>query len=47
VGQVGRAAVAAIPQQLLQRLQLGTAVVIIVVGAAMSVGAWRQIADMR
>jgi nickel/cobalt exporter len=43
-GQAGRVATGWLTARALQRLQLGTAVVIVVVGSAMTIGAWRQLA---
>jgi nickel/cobalt exporter len=45
VGRVGQAAIGAINARWVDNLQVGVAVVITVVGAVMSVGAWRQVAD--
>lgn len=44
VGQMGRLAFAAVPDHALRSIQVGTAAVITVVGAVMTIGAWQQLA---
>jgi nickel/cobalt exporter len=47
VGRVGHSAIARINSGWLENLQVATALVVVLVGAAMTLGAWRQIADWR
>jgi nickel/cobalt exporter len=47
VGQVGRLALGWLHESALRWFQLATAMVIVLVGAAMTIGAWRQLADWR
>jgi nickel/cobalt transporter (NicO) family protein len=47
VGQVGNAAYGLLTARTLQRLKVGTSVVIILVGSAMAIGAWRQVSQLQ
>jgi len=47
VGQAGRLALGWFNERVVQRLQLGTAGVIVVIGSVMSVGAWQQLTALQ
>ncbi|HYW90738.1 MAG TPA: sulfite exporter TauE/SafE family protein [Chloroflexota bacterium] len=47
VGQVGNAAYGLLTARTLHRLKVGTSIVIILVGSAMAIGAWRQVSHLQ